>query len=118
MKKMTKAKQAMKAAASQYKDLKHKYKLLTDLMDHVPDVIYFKDKDGKLMLVNKAHAKGLGAVWLGVYPKQERVDAFRELLGLPEHLIPLAVVSLGYPAEEKPPSNRYDPARVRYNRWS
>jgi len=31
-----------------------------DLMDSIPDVIYFKDKSGKLVLVNKAHAKGLG----------------------------------------------------------
>ena len=30
-------------------------------MDHVPDVIYFKDKKGRLVLVNRAHAKGLGA---------------------------------------------------------
>ncbi|MCX5713544.1 MAG: ATP-binding protein [Candidatus Omnitrophica bacterium] len=36
------------------------YRLLRDFMDHVPDVIYFKDKQGRLILVNKAHAKGLG----------------------------------------------------------
>jgi len=36
------------------------YRLLQDLMDHVPDVIYFKDLKGRLLLVNKAHAKGLG----------------------------------------------------------
>ncbi len=43
-----------------YKDLLHKYKLLQDLMEHVPDVIYFKDKKGRLIMVNQAHAKGLG----------------------------------------------------------
>lgn len=36
------------------------YKLLRDFMDHIPDVVYFKDRKGKLILVNKAHAKGLG----------------------------------------------------------
>jgi len=65
-----------------------------------------------------AHAKGLGAVWLGVYPVEERVVGLRQLLGLPEHIFPLALISIGYPAETKPPANRYDAARVRYNRWS
>ena len=64
-----------------------------------------------------AHARGLGAVWLGVYPREERVQAIRRLLGLPEHVTPLCVVSIGYPAEHKPPVNRYDEARVRYNKW-
>jgi len=69
-------------------------------------------------LLLAAHASGLGAVWLGVYPREERVVALRTLLGLPEHIAPLALVAVGYPAETKPPSNRYDAARVRYNRWA
>jgi PAS domain S-box-containing protein len=36
------------------------YRLLRDFMDHIPDVIYFKDKKGRLILVNAAHARGLG----------------------------------------------------------
>ena len=43
-----------------YKDLEYKYNLLFELMDRVPDVIYFKDRKGRLLMVNAAHAKGLG----------------------------------------------------------
>ncbi len=43
-----------------FKELKEKYQLLRDLMDYIPDVIYFKDKKGKFVMVNHAHAKGLG----------------------------------------------------------
>lgn len=68
-------------------------------------------------LLLAAHATGLGAVWLGVYPREERVVALRKLLGLPEHIVPLALVAIGYPAEAKPPANRYVAARVHYNRW-
>ncbi|MFH1198888.1 MAG: ATP-binding protein [Candidatus Omnitrophota bacterium] len=48
------------AAAFNYKDLEHKHKLFIDLMKHSPDVIYFKDKKAKIVMVNDAHARGLG----------------------------------------------------------
>lgn len=61
--------------------------------------------------------KGLGAVWVGIYPREERVRALRELLALPENIVPFALVSIGYPAEEKPPANRFDAGRIHYNGW-
>jgi len=57
MNKTIKTKQLDKMA---FKDLKDKYQLLRDLMDFIPDVIYFKDKKGRFVMVNQAHAKGLG----------------------------------------------------------
>ena len=64
-----------------------------------------------------AHAKGLGAVWLGVYPGEDRVKMVQKLLGLPEPVIPLCLISIGYPAEKKPPARRYNESRVHHNRW-
>ena len=64
-----------------------------------------------------AHAVGLGAVWLSVYPREERVRNLRDLLGLPENIIPLSIISLGYPAEQKKPANRFSPDKIHYNRW-
>jgi nitroreductase len=61
--------------------------------------------------------KGLGAVWLGVYPRDDRVAGFRKLLSLPAHIVPLACVPIGRPAEFKEPSNRYDEAKVHRNGW-
>jgi nitroreductase len=68
-------------------------------------------------LLLAAHALGLGAVWLGCYPREERVAGLRSLLGLPEHIVPLALVPIGYPAETKPSGSRYDPERVHRNGW-
>lgn len=59
----------------------------------------------------------LGGVWLGVYPREDRVSGLRELLRLPDHVIPFALIPIGYPAEEKDPPDRYDPSRVHYNQW-
>jgi len=70
--------------------------------------------ENALLAVN---ALGLGAVWLGFWPKMERVTPLKELLGMPEGVEPLAVLAIGHPAEEKPPAERYDPSFVHLNRW-
>ena len=64
-----------------------------------------------------ACALGLGGVWLGFYPNEERARCCREVLGLPETVEPLAVIAIGHPAEEKPPADRYDPEFVHTNTW-
>jgi len=69
-------------------------------------------------LLLAVHASGLGAVWLGVYPRPERIEELSRLLGLPEQVTPLAVLSVGYPAEQKEPADRYDESRIRHNRWT
>jgi nitroreductase len=64
-----------------------------------------------------AHSLGLGAVWLGVYPSQSRRQELKKLCALPDPITPFALVSIGHPTEGKPPANRYDAARVHYDRW-
>ena len=68
-------------------------------------------------LLLAAHAKGLGAVWLGVYPRSEHVAGISKLFNLPAHVIPLCVVSMGYPLESQPPVRRYNEARIHYDQW-
>jgi nitroreductase len=62
-----------------------------------------------------AHALGLGAVWLGLFPREDRVKGVRELLKVPEAIIPMALIAIGYAAEEKTPSDRYNEAKVHQN---
>lgn len=64
-----------------------------------------------------AHAKGLGAVWTGTYPNEERIDGYTTLLDLPEHVIPHTLVVIGYPAQQPPPQDRFKPERIHYNGW-
>ena len=64
-----------------------------------------------------AHAMGLGAVWTGVWPRQDRVDGLLELFGLPPNVIPHSLVVVGYPAETPPSRGRYHPERVCRNQW-
>ncbi len=64
-----------------------------------------------------ANALGLGAVWLGVYPREERVVGIKKLLDLPDHIIPLSLIPIGHPAESLPPSDRFDESKICYNGW-
>lgn len=64
-----------------------------------------------------AHSLGLGACWLGLYPRDGRMAGMRKLLQLPSNIIPFAVVALGYPAEFKTREDRYNPSRIHHNKW-
>ncbi|MDE5692315.1 MAG: nitroreductase family protein, partial [Duncaniella sp.] len=68
-------------------------------------------------LLLAAHALGLGAVWTGVYPDAERVKAVQQRLGMPEHIIPLAVVPIGYPTGSQTPKDKWNTENIHFNRW-
>ena len=56
--------------------------------------------------------EGLGGVWLGIAPVEERMRAVEGVLGIPEGQRAFAIFPLGYPAEEKQQQDRWDPSRV------
>lgn len=70
-----------------------------------------------MSLLLAAQAMGLGAVWCGVHGRADRVSAFKEMFGLPDGVEPVSLVPLGYPAESKPPADRYDETKVHRDRW-
>lgn len=62
-----------------------------------------------------AHALGLGSVWLGMYPREERMKKVGELLKVPDHILPVSLISVGYPDEVKEAPERYRPERIHRN---
>jgi nitroreductase len=64
-----------------------------------------------------ARAKGLGSVWLGFYPHMDRVKNLSDLLRLPENIIPLSLIPIGYPAEEISMVKRFNEKRIHYDKW-
>ena len=62
-------------------------------------------------------ALGLGAVWGGVYPMAERVAMVQSVLGLPKDVIPLNIISLGYPVGGETAKNKFDPACIHWEKW-
>lgn len=68
-------------------------------------------------LLLAAHALGLGAVWLGVHPREARIAHVRRALALPESVLPISCIAVGFPAERKPARTRYSGAWVHYDKW-
>ena len=58
--------------------------------------------------------QGLGGVWLGIAPVEERMRAVEDIVGIPEGLRAFAVFPLGYPAEERKQQDRFDESRIHY----
>jgi nitroreductase len=64
-----------------------------------------------------AHTLGLGACWVGVHPSQDAIGHLKEMLTLPGHIIPIAVIALGHPGEQPGPRTRYNPDYVHRGKW-
>jgi nitroreductase len=62
----------------------------------------------------RADELGLGGVWLGIAPLQERMDNVRRILELPDDVEAFSLFPVGYPAEEKTQEDRYDEKRIHY----
>lgn len=65
-------------------------------------------------LLLQADELGLGAVWIGIAPIEERMDNVAKVIGLPENLSAFALISCGYPGESRPQQDRYEENRVHY----
>lgn len=61
---------------------------------------------------------GLGTVWCGVHPIHNFTKQISDILELPDHVKPLNVIYVGYPAEEKPARTQYNPQRVHWEGYS
>ena len=57
---------------------------------------------------------GLGGVWLGIAPNEERMEKVEEIVRMPDTLRAFAVFPFGYPAESRPQQDRFDPERIHY----
>lgn len=77
--------------------------------------------DGSIATQNMilaAHAMGIGSVWLGTWPQENKVAAQKELFHLPEHIVPHSIVAFGYPLEESTKEKLlYEEDRVHFEKW-
>jgi nitroreductase len=68
-------------------------------------------------LMLAAYGCGLGTVWLGVYPRKERIEPLCELFNLPAHIVPISIVVAGYPDETRVRPERFLKERIHFETW-
>lgn len=68
-------------------------------------------------LMLAARGLGIGTVWTGVYPREERVEGAKKLFHLPENVMPLGVVVVGHPDQPFSEADRFNEAKIHYDRW-
>jgi nitroreductase len=64
-----------------------------------------------------AEAQGLGGVWLGLYPYEDRMKGLREIFGIPEDILPFIMLSIGYPAKKAEPHTGFYADKVHYDKY-
>ncbi len=65
-------------------------------------------------LLVAANALGLGAVWTAGYPYEDRMAVLRETLSIPENLVPLCFIPIGYPDSEPSIKDKWNPEIINY----
>ncbi|MCF0227134.1 MAG: nitroreductase family protein [Methanobrevibacter sp.] len=65
----------------------------------------------------QATIEGIGSVWLGFYPSEERVKKLKEYFGIPENVIPFSVIALGYPKEKPVPRKNFKAEKIHVGRY-
>jgi len=64
-----------------------------------------------------AHELGLGSVWLGVHPREDRLHPLTEILHIPGHILPVSMVAIGKPDESREQPDRYNVERIHQDGW-
>lgn len=64
-----------------------------------------------------ANALGLGGCWLGINPRQERMAGIKEIFKLPDNIIPMCGIVLGWPADKPEARTRYNENCIHLGKW-
>lgn len=59
----------------------------------------------------------LGAVWLGMYPDKTRLDYTINKLNIPEGIVPISIIAIGYYDNVKERKNQFNKSKVHFNEW-
>lgn len=64
-----------------------------------------------------AEMHNIGTCWLGVHPREERMEAISQYFNLPPAIIPIAVIAMGFKAETKSPESRFNINKIHFNKF-
>jgi len=60
---------------------------------------------------------GIASLWIGIFPIASRIKSVREILDIPDYVVPLAMVYVGYPNYELEGRCRYNEKRIYWQKY-
>jgi len=60
---------------------------------------------------------GLGTVWTGVYPLEDRMEGMRKTFEIPDNIYPFAIVPIGWPDTNFKSMDRYNASLIHNENW-
>lgn len=92
-----------------------------DLERALPDAPEYWVIDASIATQNMVLAAqdlGIGSVWLGCWPCEDRVREVKELMALPESIVPHSILALGYAKEpDNEERDLYESDSVHFDEW-
>jgi nitroreductase len=64
-----------------------------------------------------AHGLGIGSCWIAIHGMDDVYKNVKTQFKLPENIIPISLISLGYPDEEVTAEERFKQDKIHYNKW-
>lgn len=64
-----------------------------------------------------AFGLGIGSCWIGIQGMDEIVRNIKHQFKLPEKIVPVSLISLGYPDEVVKAEERFKEEKIHYNNW-
>lgn len=86
-------------------------------IESIPEYLAVNCSAASQNLLLAAHDLGLGGVWLGLYPRKERMEPLAKMLELPDNIIPISLIVIGYPNENPETPERFKKSRIHFNKW-
>lgn len=86
-------------------------------IESIPEYLAVNCSAATQNLLLAAHDLGLGGVWLGLYPRKERMEPLVKIFELPENILPVSMLAIGYPNETPETPDRFKKSRIHFNRW-
>lgn len=89
----------------------------TNIQNEELGYLYLDGAAATMNILHAAHAMGIGSCWIGIYPKEDRMQKVTQLVGLPENILPISLIALGNTDVEKDLPERIKLDRIHKDRW-
>jgi nitroreductase len=64
-----------------------------------------------------SHGLGIGSCWIAIHGMEDVYKNIKAQFALPENIVPVSLISLGYPDEEVKTEERFKQDKIHHNKW-